>query len=85
MARKKELYVKDALDHLEQARRVLTDVRDGGVEAGEVQMVRAAARQAEQAAATLRELAGVLDAEDGINERFRTALRAKPQSEVVKQ
>jgi hypothetical protein len=72
MARRKELYLKDACSHLAQATNILTDANAGEIATLEIQTVRAAAIQAEQAAATLRELVGVLDAESNLPKREST-------------
>ncbi|BAW19197.1 hypothetical protein [Ralstonia phage RP31] len=57
MARNLELYLKDAKSHLRQATSILEDNAPYSV-----QEIKSAAKQAEQAAMVLNQLAGALDA-----------------------
>lgn len=69
MARKKELYLKDARDALCQALNILAT---GEEDLHQLPEIKAAAKQAEQAAAALNQLAGVMDTESDLPKREPT-------------
>lgn len=68
MARNKKFYLKDARDNLQQAQNML----DTGDTMPDLQTLRAAAKQAQEAAANLQMLVGVLDSEIPSAERAPT-------------
>jgi hypothetical protein len=61
MARDKKLFLRDAKTHIAAASSILE-----GVEIPDLPTLKAAAIQAQQAAATLWQLAGIVDAESGL-------------------